>query len=211
MRTRRSVRWASLLLAILVLVVSLSACGGKVEPQNINYDPNTYTLCTNIDGVSFLVPRSLDDSKEDYSNYDQYSSDQLIHHSFEWASSTGNVYELLRPGFYGCYAFSLGKIDHAEGERNAEQLPSYLGIDENISLQPRGKHPFSASVNADGDIRNVFAVVIQDQDLGSIWYGYFTFIKDFDTGHIYCFANGYANEEDAAQAKPLADSFQLTD
>ena len=200
----------ALLLAVVLLAGVLSACGaGKVESSEQSYDASKYMLCTDIPGTEFLAPRAFENDLEDSGNFSLYSANDLKKHKFEWYPDE-HCFGLFQPGNYGCYAFEIGNIDHAEGERNVEMLPAMLGISSYLSFTMRDDEAFSTKADPEtGYIRNVFPVAIHDKLHNLHWYGYLTLLKNPDTGANFAMANGYANAAKANQARFFSDSFQM--
>lgn len=211
MRRQRAAQRISVLLVLIFAVVGLSACGaGKVGTTAEQYDASRYTLCTQLNGVQFLVPRELDDAKEDAANYSLYDENDLPKHSFEFIDE--NSYDLFKPGSYGCYAFYVGNLDHVEGERDVTRLASKMGVSRVVTFQPReGESFYTHADPKTGFIRNRFPVVIHDVDRNIDWYGYLTLLKNPNNGNNYAFADGFAKEGREKLARYFADSFVMTD
>lgn len=211
MRRQHLARRVSILLVLVLAVVTLSSCGtGKVSAPSYQYDASRYTLCTEIEGTQFLVPRELDDAKEDMENYSLYDDNELPKHSFE--EITENHYYLIKPGTYGCYAYFVGNIDHVEGERDVTRLPSIMGFSSMISLQPRNGESFRTKADPKtGYIRNTFPVMIHDNAHDLNWYGYLTLLKNPNTGDNYALVDGAASKNQLKLAKYFADSFVMVD
>lgn len=211
MRRQHMARRISILLVAVLAVVTLSSCGaGKVSAPPYQYDASRYTLCSEIEGTQFLVPRELDDAKEDMANYSLYDDNELTRHSFE--EITENHYYLVKPGTYGCYAYYVGNIDHVEGERDVTRLPSVMGFSSMLSLQPREGESFHTHADAKtGYIRNTFPVMIHDNAHDLNWYGYLTLLKNPNTGSNYALVDGVAKEDQLNLARYFANSFVMVD
>lgn len=209
MRRQRLAQRISILLVLVLTAVSLSACGaGKVSNPSYQYDASRYNLCSALDGVQFLVPRELDDGKEEEDNFSVYDANNLPKHSFE--SLEVNSYQLFKPGTYGCYAFYVGNIDHVEGERDVTRLPNMMGISGTLSFTARDGESFHTYADEKtGYIRNVFPVVIHDIPHNLDWYGYLTLLKNPSNGRNYAFADGFAEEGREKLARYFANSFVM--
>ncbi len=204
-------RGIALVLIAALLAALLAACGKQETAAPYEYDASSYALNTRIEGMTFLVPRSLDDGKEDAANYHLYDEDDLSKHAFEWLNDDGLGYGLYQPGNYACYAYSLGGYNHISGIRDVSYLPWKLGFSDRLSFTAReGEEFYTHADHKTGDIRNRFPAVIYDEVTGLSWEGYVTLLEDFETGLIYLFADGYADSGKEAQAKYLADHAVIT-
>ncbi|MBQ9067128.1 MAG: hypothetical protein IJ133_06360 [Clostridia bacterium] len=207
MKHMRALRVLSLLLVLVFSALALSSCGKKQTAAPLEYDESRYVLSDYLDGAEFLLPRSMYDVREDFSNFSLYNKQEQTHHSFEWTGE--NMYALVRPGDCGVYAFFNGKIDHAIGVREAEKIPAALGITAVMELEGIDNW-FQTSTDPDtGDIRNTFKVRIHEKDK-DLWYnGYATMLRRFSDARIYFYVDGFDDESRDKEALYMANSFRV--